>query len=133
MASQDVLFDPYRVGHEGFVVVQSWNDWVFDASGDVVRVYGRPDPIVVTDGRPYPSGSLVLVTLEHSEREWLADLLSTGRVIGLRPANPAGFGLPEEVFLYVGKAVMSRVVTRATAVERRWSLDVQVVDRPVTS
>jgi hypothetical protein len=129
---QDILFDPYQVGHQSAVVVLSWDDLSYDGSGDVVRVYGRPDPIVVTDVRPYPSGSLVLATLEHSEREWVAALLASGRIIGLRPAS-SDFGLPAEVFLYVGKVVMSRVVRRASAVERRWSLDVQVVRAPVVS
>lgn len=128
----DVLFDPYRAGHSAAVTVGSWNDLTFDASGDVVRVYGRPDPVVVTDVRPYPSGTLVLVTLEHEERAWMEELLASGRIIGLRPASPE-FGLPSEVFLYVGKATMTRVVPRASAVERRWTLDVQVVEAPVVA
>lgn len=128
----DVLFDPYRVGHEGAVTVQSWNDLSYEASGDVVRAYGRADPVVVTDVRPYPSGTLVLATLEDAGRVWLEDLLASGRIIGLRPAS-AAFGLPSVVYLYVGKVTMARVVQRAAAVERRWTLDVQMVQRPVVS
>lgn len=128
----DVLFDPYDMDNWAPVTVESWNDLQFDASGDVVRPYGRPDPVVVTDVRPFPSGTLVLVTLDHDERSWLEALLGTGRIIGLRPASDE-FGLPPEVFLYVGKAVSARVVRRATAVERRWTLEVQMVRAPVVA
>lgn len=128
----DVLFDPYRAGHQAAVTIESWNELVYEGSGDVVRVYGRPDPVVVTDVRPLPSGTLMLVTLEHSEREWVEALLASGRVIGLRPAS-SEFGLPAEVFLYVGKVQQGRVVPRATAVERRWTLEVQMVKAPVVA
>jgi len=128
----DRFFDPYNPLNEKLITIESWQDLTYDASGDVVRVYGRADPVVVTDIRSYPSGSLKVVTLDQPQREWLGSLLAPGRVIGFYPSDPS-FGYPSPTYLYVGKVLQSRVVRRVTAQERRWDLDVQVVEAPVIS
>lgn len=125
----DRLFDPSDPADERAVVVEDWRDLVYEATGDVLRPLGRPDPIVVTDVRPYPSGTLDLVTLTAEDRDWLGRLLATGRIIGLRPHSPQ-YGLPIPAYLHVGRVTMARVVRRVTAPERRWRLDVQVVREP---
>lgn len=124
----DVIFDPYSTS-ERAITVESWSELSYDSTGDVVRPYGRRDPVAVTDVKPTPSGTLVLVSLDLDEQQWLDQLIAAGRIIGFRPGD-AQFGLPAECHLYVGKVVQSRVVRRASAVERRWTLDVQIVDAP---
>lgn len=128
----DTLFDPYNLADYRELTVESWTELAFAGSGEVVNVVGRPDPVVVTDVRPMPSGTLVVVTLDEEERRWLEGLLATGRVIGFRPGDES-FGLPDTCYLYVGKVSQSRVVRRASAIERRWSLEVQMTTAPVVA
>lgn len=128
----DVLFDPYDPENSREITIESWTELAYDASGEVVKVYGRSDPVVVTDVRPLPSGTLVLVTLDADERQWVDALLASGRVIGLEPGD-AKFGLPSPCYLYVGKLTQARVVKRASALERRWTLDVQMTLAPVVA
>jgi hypothetical protein len=125
----DVLFDPYSTASRS-VTVESWTELSYESTGDVVRPYGRRDPVAITDVKPLPSGQLTLLSLDLEEQVWLDSLLAAGRVVGFRPGDPS-FGLPSECHLYVGKVVQSRVVRRASAVERRWTLDVQMVEGPV--
>lgn len=130
--ANDELFDPYAPTNKKALTVESWSDLGYRDSGDVVSVYGRADPVVVTDVRPMPSGTLVLVTLDATERDWLATLLASGRIIGFTPGD-AVFGLPMPCYLYVGKVNQSRIVKIAKAPERRWTLDVQMVTAPVVA
>jgi hypothetical protein len=130
--SDDLFFDPYDTANERAINVESWTTLDFDASGDVVRIVGRADPVVVTAVRPYPGGSLKLITLDEAERNWLGSLLSTGRVIGFKPGDPS-YGLGTLLYLYVGKASCERVGPRARQQERRWTLDVQVTEAPVVT
>jgi hypothetical protein len=130
--SDDLFFDPYNTANERAINVESWTELAFDASGDVVRIVGRADPVVVTAVRPYPSGTLKLITLDEAERNWLGSLLASGRVIGFKPGD-LSYGLGSLLYLYVGKVSNERVGPRAKQQERRWTLDVQITEAPVVA
>jgi hypothetical protein len=127
----DIFFDPYFPANARALNVESFTALEFGASGEVVRVYGRADPIVVTDVRPWPTGTLRIVTLDSDERVWLEALLATGRIIGFSPDPTLAAGLPATSHQYVGKVTQERVSKLARHQERRWTLDVTLVAAPV--
>ena len=124
------MFNAYVPTARFPITVESWKALSYVAPGEVLRPYGRPDPVAVTDVRSYPSGTLVLITPDAPTRELLTALLAPGDVVGFHPGDPA-YGLPDPVYLRVGKASMSRVSKLAWVPDRRWTLDAQVVDNPM--
>jgi hypothetical protein len=127
----DVFFDPYSPANERALNVESFAMLEFGTNGEVVRPYGRADPIVITDVRQWPTGTLRVITLDADERVWLEALLATGRIIGFRPDPALAVGLPATSHLYVGKVIQERVSRLARHQERRWTLDVTLVAAPV--
>ena len=125
----DSLFDPFGVLPGLDIVVESWDDLRSESAGTTVAPFGRPDPIVITSMRPYPSGSLNFYTLTLEDRDTALNLIRTGEIIGFSPEFPE-YGLPMPTHLNVRKVNVERVVNRGSAAGRFWSLDVQIVDAP---
>ena len=133
IATGDYVFDAYDPTNViAQVIVESFSDLAYDSKSEAIRPYGRPDPVVVTDVRGWATGTLVLITETEAELTWMRNLLATGRIIGFR-AHTAATGITGDIYLHVGKVQEQRIVRRAAAPQRRWSLDVTQVQPPVLS
>ena len=111
------------------VLIEALTQLKYDISRDVVRVWGRQDPVVVSGVREMPAGTLNLITLELDERKQLLDILSGGSVIGLNPWKEE-YGVPSITYLSVGSVTESRPSPLASEPARKWSLEVQQVSAP---
>ncbi|MFM2437337.1 MAG: hypothetical protein RLZ55_146 [Actinomycetota bacterium] len=125
----DVMFDLSRPSVGQRVYVESFPEQTHDISADVVRVWDREDPVVVSGARQYPTGRVTLVSLSLSERSVLLETLRRGAIIALSPWQPT-YGLPSPSYYYVGLVTEQRPSPLAHAPERRWLLDVQQVAPP---
>jgi len=95
----------------------------------VVKVWGRPDPVVVSGVRELPSGSLVILTLELNEKDSVAEILSSGQVCVLSPQWPSE-GLPDTVYMSIGGVNTTRPSPSAFEPSRRWTMEYQQVFAP---
>lgn len=114
------------------VHIESLKQLKYDISRDVVRVWGRPDPVVVSGVREMPSGTLNLITLELDERKQLLDILRGGSVMGLNPWKEE-YGLTSIAYFSVGSLTETRPSPLASEPARRWSLEVQQVAAPAAA
>jgi hypothetical protein len=96
---------------------------------DVVSVVGRADPIVVTDVRQYPSGTLTVVTMDATERRALDALLAPGSILVFKPRY-ATYGFDDTWFLSVASSTERRVSKLAIVPERYVDMEVQRVAAP---
>jgi hypothetical protein len=96
---------------------------------DVVQVIGRADPVVVSDVRQYPSGTLTLATLDAAGRRELNALLADGEIIAFCPAR-ADYGIDDTWFLSVGPVVERRLSPLGVIAERHFEMQVQRVAAP---
>lgn len=95
----------------------------------IVQVVGRADPVIVSDVRPYPTGTLAIATLTDAERAAVNGLLATGQVIAFSPRHPA-YGFDDIWYLSVGNANERRVSRLATRPERYFDLEFMRVAPP---
>lgn len=110
------------------ITVESNRSNTYNAPRTVVRVWGRPDPVVVSGVREMPSGSLVLLTLDLAERDQLGANLQSGQLCVLSPRFPSeGFTI---AYLSIGRVDMSRTSPYVYEDSRRWSLEYQTVQAP---
>ena len=101
----------------------------FAAPRTVVKVWGRPDPVVVSGVREMPSGTLVLITLSLSERDQLLDNLESGQLCALSPRYPSE-GLPDVTYLSIGMLDLSRTSPYVFEDSRRFTMEYQTVKAP---
>lgn len=125
----DVLFGAADPRQRMKVTVESFPTVDHDISQEVVRILGRPDPVVVSNRRQYESGTLNLLTLSHDERRSLLALLEAAPVITFSPHKPF-YGFDNVWYLSVGKITETRPSPRPWEPARRWALDVQRVEAP---
>ena len=128
----DSLFDPYALLGERAIWVASWKDAQYEETGDSAQVYGVRNPVTGSEARSMPYGTLVFHTETAEDRLWVDALLASGRVVGFRPGY-ARYGLDYPTYLSVGRVLCSRVVSRPSAVERKWTLSVQQVAAPAVA
>ena len=114
----------------GMVInVESFPSLKYGIQQDVVRVWGRRDPVVVSGIRELPSGTLNLITLDLTERAALLDILKGGAILGFNPWK-AEYGVDSIMYLSVADVTEARTSPLAAEDSRRWSLTVQQVGRP---
>ena len=101
----------------------------FAAPRTVVKVWGRPDPVVVSGVREMPSGTLVLITLSLSERDQLLDNPESGQLCALSPRYPSE-GLPDVTYLSIGMLDLSRTSPYVFEDSRRFTMEYQTVKAP---
>ena len=111
------------------VTVESFPELVSKGRRDVVEVVGRPDPVVVSDTRLYPSGALTLITLTESERQAMNTLLADGNIIAFSPASPE-YGFADVWYFSVGDVREVRTSSLGYEESRRFTLDVQRIAPP---
>jgi hypothetical protein len=128
----DVIFDLARPEQGLLVNVESLPASDYDVARDVVAVWDRPDPVVVSGERRLPSGTLTLITLDDSGRVRLSDALLSGNIIAFSPWKPE-YGLPSPMYLSVGKVTAARTSARVLEPSRRWAMEVQQVNAPRSS
>lgn len=109
--------------------VQSIPELRSEASRDVVKVIGRSDPIVVSDTRQYPSGTLSLITLTDGERNSLNGLLAAGSVLAFSAYDP-GYGFADVWYFSVGAVTERRPSPKGSEPSRVFDLEVQRVAPP---
>lgn len=96
---------------------------------DVVRVVGRPDPVVVSDVRGFPAGTLTVATATDSERLALAALLADGGVVAFSP-HDGTFGFADVWYLSIGDVTERRVSSYGGQSDRFHDLPFQRVAPP---
>lgn len=96
---------------------------------DVVQVIGRADPVVVSDIRAYPSGTLTIATLTDDERQDVNALLADGQVIAFSPRYTT-YGFSDIWYLSVGNVTEKRISPLGYLPERFIELEVQRVAPP---
>lgn len=125
----DVIFDLARPDESLLINVESFPMLTSDVSRDVLMVWDREDPIVVSGKRHMPSGTLALITLSLVEKAALEAVLASGNIIAFSPRFPE-YGLTSPMYLSVGSVPGERYSPLAKAPERKWALDVQQVKAP---
>jgi hypothetical protein len=96
---------------------------------DVVQVIGRADPVVVSDVRLYPSGTLTVATLTDDERQDVTALLADGQVIAFSPRY-ADYGFSDIWYLAVSNVTEKRVSALGNRPERFIEMEFQRVAPP---
>jgi hypothetical protein len=125
----DVLFDLSKPWAGMVVNVESFPQRDYDISRDVVNVWDRPDPVVVSGERQLPSGTLTLVTLEAGEIGAMQNTLFTGNIVAFSPWKPT-YGLPGPAYYAIGRVSEVRTSPFALEGSRRWQLEAQQVLAP---
>jgi hypothetical protein len=126
---RDVVFDLGDPKRGMRIYVENFNQSKYGISRDVQRVWGRPDPVVISGVREFPSGTLNLITVTLEERQNLLDIINAGSTIAFAPQKPV-YGLDGVLYFAVGDVAENRVTDRAAETSRRWALDVQQVTPP---
>lgn len=126
---RDMIFDLGDPKRSMLIWVENFNQYKYGISRDVQRVWGRPDPVVVSGVREMPAGTLNLLTLNLDERANLLSIIGNGSTVGFSPQKPI-YGLPGVMYLAVGEVNESRVTDLARETTRRWALEVQQVAPP---
>lgn len=125
----DVLFDAANPAIRASVVVEGIDLMKRSVNQNVVNVIGRPDPVVVSSVRHWPSGSLRLLTLTDDDRRTLIQLLDNSNIVAFSPRGPE-YGYDSVPFYAVGDVDETRPSPRGYEPARRWMLTVQQVAAP---
>jgi len=125
----DVIFDLADPKRGMVINVESFPQMNHTISRDVQRVWGRPDPVVISGVREFPSGTLNVLTLTLEERANFLAIIQNGSSVAFAP-HKSVYGLPGLMYLAVGNVTESRVTELAREETRRWALEVQQVTPP---
>jgi len=128
----DVIFDLSKPWAAMVINVESLPALTYDVARDVVQVWDREDPVVVSGKRQMPSGTLNLITLNLPDRTRFLDVIRSGNVIALSPHKPE-YGLDPVMYWSVGGVVENRTSPLAMEDSRRWALEVQQVKQPASA
>ena len=120
------LDNPY-IGMPVWVESNTLNS--YEAPRTIVKVWGRPDPVVVSGVREMPSGSLVFLTLNETEQHQLLRNLESGQLCAFSPRY-ASEGLPDVTYMSIGRVDVSRTSPNVYEDSRRFTLEYQVVKAP---
>lgn len=96
---------------------------------DSVQVVGRRDPVVVSDVRLFPNGTLTVITLTDSERNDLNSLLAPGQIIAFSPHQPT-YGFSDVWYLSIGDVTERRTAPLGLETSRFFDLQFQRVAPP---
>ena len=120
------LDNPY-IGMPVYVESNTVNS--YEAPRTIVKVWGRPDPVVVSGVREMPSGTLVLITLNETQQHQLLRNLESGQLCAFSPRY-ATEGLPDVTYMSIGRVDVSRTSPNVFEDSRRFTLEYQVVKAP---
>jgi len=112
--------------------IEQISNLTWPVSQNVLKVWNRPDPIVVSGAREYPSGSIKFVTFTDRERRELLRIMTDGGVIGLNPRK-SDTGFEGIAYFSIGQVIENRMVARASDPMRRWDAQIQQVSAPPAS
>lgn len=101
-------------------------EWGADVAQGVIRVMGRPDPIVVQDVRQFETGTLEVLTMSSAAEATMQALLNTA---GPYLLQMPGSGSPDR-FVTVGSATWKRTTNGFSDPNRVWTLALTRVGRP---
>lgn len=125
----DIIFDLGKPWAGIPVYVESFTTQQYAIQREVINVWDRPDPVVVSGVRQFPSGVLNLITLELSERKALLNTIRSGNIIAFSQWHPE-YGLDSLAYFSIGAVQETRPSPLAIEPARRWSLEVQQVRQP---
>lgn len=94
----------------------------------VIDVAGRSDPVVVSDVRKSPEGTVTFITLTDDDRDDLINLLNTGETLLLQTPEEDGFG---SRYISCGDADENRVSRRSQETSRTFTVPFNEVAAPV--
>ncbi|WP_328967957.1 hypothetical protein [Streptomyces sp. NBC_00239] len=123
-----VLKDPGLPARQTRAVVEGLPSWQRSARQGVHPVRGRSRPVVITDVRVSRTGSMTLVTETQQEIDAMWWLLDTGATLLVQWPRTWG---ERDVYVQVGDVTEERLARIADYADRRWSLALTEVDRPI--
>jgi hypothetical protein len=129
---RDIIFDlgdPRLTPH---VYVESFTPMEHSIKSEVINVWDRSDPVVVSGVRQLPKGQLNLITLELVDRVALLSTLRSGNVIAFSAQRPE-YGLDPLMYFSVGQVAEQRPSPLAAEPARKWMLQVQQVRQPAST
>jgi len=133
----DVLFAAHNPRRRMPITVESFPEQSHDIEQEIVKVLGRADPVVVSNRRQYPNGTMTLLTFTDSERRALMELINAAPIIGLSPYQ-SYYGFDSMPYFSIGRLSEMRPSPRVYEPTRRWMLEVQRVEparpeRPIST
>ena len=120
------LDNPY-IGMPVYVESNTVNS--YEAPRTIVKVWGRPDPVVVSGVREMPSGTLVFITLNEAQQHQLLRNLESGQLCAFSPRY-ASEGVPDVTYMSIGRVDVARTSPNVYEDSRRFTLEYQVVKAP---
>jgi hypothetical protein len=125
-----VLFsDPLVVRDMQWASLLSIDPLSYPARSSLKDVLNRHAPVALSGVRSTARTTFTVLTRTLDERRRLLDLFMPGRILLYRNPNP---GYPENNwYIAVGEVTESRVHPDHARPERKWSIEVAVVDRPL--
>jgi hypothetical protein len=127
--SAALLSDPLVVSAAQWFGLTSIDPLSWPARRELFEVIAAEYPIAQADIRMMARTTIRGVTLTLPERTKMLEILATGRILRLRIPDPQ---YPEaNWYLSVGNVSENRILTDHRRPERRWELEVAVVQRPV--
>lgn len=128
---RDIFVDFADPARSMLVWVESFNSYSYGISQNVQRVWGRPDPVVISGVREMFSGELNILTLELTERKSFLNIVNASPIVGFSPQYPK-YGLDGFLYFSVADVVEKRPSPLVAESARRWSLNVQRIAAPPT-
>ena len=111
------------------LIVQEFRELTWGVSQEVLKVWNRPDPIVVSGVREYPRAMVMFVTETDRDRRRFLQILNDGGVVGFNPRK-SDTGFDGIAYFNLGEVKEKRIVPRASDPLRRWEAQVQQVVAP---
>ena len=127
--SPALLSDPLVVSSAQWFGLTGIDPLSWPARRELLEVISRAYPISQSDLRLMPRTNIRGITMDLVERKKMLDILMTGRILRLR--------IPDEQYpesnwyISVGGVTEYRIFSDHRRPERRWELEVAVVEKPV--
>ena len=125
----DVLFNIDHPDVRLGVHVEDIGEQSYSSKREVVFALGRPDPVVVSGRRHYPSSVVTLLTLDDKGRRDMMWALGHSSHMAFSPQHP-NYGYDHVPYWSIGEITESRTSIRGYEPSRRWRLEVQEITPP---
>lgn len=126
----DYLFHATRPDIRLPVTVESFPEQASEITQEIVFPLDRPDPIVISGRRRYPSAQLTVLTFSDAERRDMRTLMNSTDVVAFSPWQST-YGFDKVTYWALGKVTESRVTARGFNPLRRWKMEIQQVEPPL--
>lgn len=129
LCSPVLLTDPLVVGLGQWLGLLKIDPLSYPGRIDLVDVIAQAAPVAISDVRSAARTTMYFMTRTLEQRALMLKMLETGRVLFLR--NPDHRYPENNWYLAVGNLTEERILSDHTRPERRWVVEVAVIERPV--